>query len=130
MTMRSSVEELHTRLIVRRVGTGARPFSWGIYGAPDGSDPIHASSDRYASMEAAFAVGSAWMAEHLLTKATSKKGRVRSEIVQTEIAQLATNDDDEFDDHFDVAPGRKAFIGNTSSHQDWLKPDEGHHLIG
>src|SRR6202046_3827836 len=42
-----------TKVIVRRVGVGAAPFTWEVVGANPGI-PLHVSSERFRSMEAAY----------------------------------------------------------------------------
>ncbi len=51
-----SIDCLYTKVIVRRVGVGAAPFTWEIVGASPGT-PLHVSSERFRSMEAAYNAG-------------------------------------------------------------------------
>jgi hypothetical protein len=59
-----SIDCLYTKVIVRRVGVGAAPFAWEVVGAEPGP-PLHVSSERFRSMEAAFSAGQDRLAEFL-----------------------------------------------------------------
>lgn len=61
--MTLSIEALFMRVVVRRAGVGAAPFTWEVHG--DAAAPIHVSDDRYKSMDAAYEAGRARLAEFL-----------------------------------------------------------------
>jgi len=50
--MRMRIEALFMRVVVRRTGVGAAPFTWEVHG--DAATPVHVSDDRYKSMDAAY----------------------------------------------------------------------------
>jgi hypothetical protein len=59
-----SSDGLYSKVIVRRVGLGAAPFTWEVVGdKPD--TPPHVSSDRFRSMEAAYSAGQDRLVEFL-----------------------------------------------------------------
>jgi hypothetical protein len=59
-----SIDCLDTKVIVRRVGVGAAPFTWEVVGAHSGF-PLHVSSERFRSMEAAYNAGQDRLVEYL-----------------------------------------------------------------
>jgi len=65
--MPMSIDDLYTKVFVRRVGVGAAPFTWEIVGANAGT-PIYVSSDRFRSMEAAYSAGQERLVEFLPPK--------------------------------------------------------------
>ncbi len=62
--MRVSREALLVSIVVRRVGVGAAPFGWAVQ-RTDTEALIHASSDRFASMEAAYKAGQSRLADFI-----------------------------------------------------------------
>ena len=54
--MRLTKEALSTSVVVRRVAIGAAPFAWEVHRAGT-AGPIDVSTDRFRSMEAAYAAG-------------------------------------------------------------------------
>jgi hypothetical protein len=59
-----SIDCLDTKVIVRRVGVGAAPFTWEVVGANPGI-PLYVSSERFRSMEAAYSAGQDRLVEFL-----------------------------------------------------------------
>jgi hypothetical protein len=59
-----SIDGLYTKVIVRRVGVGAAPFTWEVVSENPGA-PLHVSSDRFRSMEAAYSAGQDRLVEFL-----------------------------------------------------------------
>jgi hypothetical protein len=59
-----SIDFLDTKIIVRRVGVGAAPFTWEVVDANHGF-PLHVSSERFRSMEAAYNAGQDRLVEFL-----------------------------------------------------------------
>ena len=51
-----SIDQLHTKVVVRRIAVGAAPFRWEIFGFDPGV-PKYVSSCRYRSMEDAYSAG-------------------------------------------------------------------------
>ncbi len=64
--MRTPTEALFTRVVVRRVRVGAKPFRWEIHGA-DTLEVMYASPDYFGSMEAAYNAGQARLKDFLPT---------------------------------------------------------------
>ena len=60
------IEALFMRVVVRRTGVGAAPFTWEVHG--DAATPVYVSDDRYKSMEAAYQAGQTRLAEFMPTK--------------------------------------------------------------
>ena len=60
--MRVSKEALAVSVVVRRVRTGAAPFSWEVHHAAV-TKPIHVSSETFRSMEAAYRAGQVRLTE-------------------------------------------------------------------
>jgi hypothetical protein len=54
--MSATTELLFTRVVVRRMAAGATPFGWEVYKG-DTVVPLHVSTDRFRSMEAAYQAG-------------------------------------------------------------------------
>jgi hypothetical protein len=61
--MRLTKEALSVSIVVRRTGVGAAPFGWEVH--VTGSGPIHVSSERFRSMEAAYRAGQARLADFI-----------------------------------------------------------------
>jgi hypothetical protein len=78
--MRMTKEALATVILVRRVRIGAAPFSWEVHRAGNAT-PIHISSDRYKSMEAAYRAGQARL-EEFIPKRSMPPGVTRLRLSQ------------------------------------------------
>ena len=66
-------EALSTSVVVRRVGRGAAPFGWEIYRNDIDIQLIHASPDRFGSMDAAYTAGAAQL-EEFIPKRSAPQG--------------------------------------------------------
>jgi hypothetical protein len=62
--MRLTKEALSVTIVVRRVGRGAAPYGWVVHRV-DTDTLIHASPDRFRSMEAAYKAGQARLEEFI-----------------------------------------------------------------
>ncbi len=62
--MRTTVEALSVRVVVRRVRGSAAPYVWEVY-RTNAMGPIHVSRDRFRSMEAAYQAGQARLSEFI-----------------------------------------------------------------
>jgi hypothetical protein len=91
-----STDHINTKIVVRRVGAGAAPFSWEIYG-PDTPSPAYISPDRFRSMEAAYSAGQARLTEFLSAK------RVRRE--RTPAVQVPTTENHDWQSQEDYSGG-------------------------
>ena len=74
--MPNSTDHLNTRVVVRRMGVGTAPFAWEIQGS---SSPVprYVSSERFHSMEAAYAAGQARLPEFLPPKPVKQKNALK-----------------------------------------------------
>jgi hypothetical protein len=79
--MRITVEALSIGVVVRRIRSGSAPFAWEICRA-DATGPIHVSSDRFKSMEAAYRAGQARLAE-FIPKRSMPPGVTRNRLWQS-----------------------------------------------
>ena len=70
--MLTSIDHLNTKVVVRRVGMGTAPFTWEIQGSSSTASQ-YVSSDRFRTMEAAYAAGQARLPEFLLQKTVKQK---------------------------------------------------------
>ena len=62
--MRIRREALDYRVVVRKVTMGAAPFGWDVR-YMDALTPVHVSTTRFRSMDAAYKDGHAWLADFL-----------------------------------------------------------------
>ncbi len=69
-----SIEALFMHIFIRRTGVGPAPFTWEVHG--DGITPIHVSSERYKSMDAAYNAGQARLADFVRSKEQHRRSRV------------------------------------------------------
>jgi hypothetical protein len=60
--MRTAWYAFYYSVVVRRVETGSTPFRWEVQPA-DRLLPVHVSSERFRSMQAAYEAGQAWLAD-------------------------------------------------------------------
>jgi hypothetical protein len=84
-----SNDDLYTKVLVRRVGIGAAPFTWEVVGA-NAVTPLHVSSDRFRSMEAAYSSGQARLGEFLQRPRANRGKRGKAAVRQASIP--ATDD--------------------------------------
>ncbi len=66
-----TIEDLSTRVVVRRTGTGARPFRWEVHWA-ETAVPVFISPSRFANMDAAYREGHARLSEFKPPKRTPR----------------------------------------------------------
>lgn len=85
--MLNLTDHLNTRVVVRRMGVGTAPFGWEIQ-ASSSTVPRYVSSDRFHSMEAAYAAGQAKLPEFLPSKPVKQKNALPSQ------ASAVTDDHD------------------------------------
>ena len=67
---------LDYRVVVRKVSTGSTPFGWEVRDI-DALTPVHVSTERFRSMDAAYRSGQAWLAD-FSSKPLSGQKTVRS----------------------------------------------------
>jgi len=72
--MRLSKEALSISVVVRRVAIGAAPFAWEVHRAGNAA-PIDVSTDRFRSMEAAYAAGQVRLAALIPKRPSSPVAR-------------------------------------------------------
>jgi hypothetical protein len=73
-----STEALFMHVFVRRTGVGSAPFTWEVHG--DGITPIHVSSERYRSMDAAYQAGKARLEEFIRSKELPRRNRIELDV--------------------------------------------------
>jgi hypothetical protein len=83
-----SIKHLDTKVVVRRVGVGADPFTWEI-SESNVAAPRYVSPDRFRSMEAAYIAGRARLNEFLPVKCPKREKPTRQSLVRA-----ITEDDD------------------------------------
>jgi hypothetical protein len=66
-----TTRQLNTRIIVRRIALGAKPFAWEIQG-PEDHAPRSVSLDQFDNMEAAYTAGQAWLRQSLPAKPAAR----------------------------------------------------------
>jgi hypothetical protein len=71
--MRMSIEALFMHVFVRRTGVGSAPFTWEVHG--DGITPIHVSTERYKSMDAAYQAGQARLGGFIRSKELHRRNK-------------------------------------------------------
>jgi hypothetical protein len=76
-------ESLTVSLIVRRVARGAAPFGWEVQ-RTDMEQLVHASTERFGSMAAAYTAGAARLADFIPPKRSTPPGlrAVSAELVR------------------------------------------------
>jgi hypothetical protein len=78
LPMRALIDDLNTRVVVRRVAIGPAPFAWEVHRG-NNIPPVHVTCDRFRNMEAAHSAGQARLGEFLTTKsAKQESGAARS----------------------------------------------------
>ena len=98
--MLTSTDHLNTKVVVRRVGVGTAPFTWEIQGSSS-TVTRYVSSERFRSMEAAFAAGQAKLPEFLPPKPVKQKkaSALQTPVVTDDYDWRADEDDLDETDH-------------------------------
>ncbi len=101
-----STDDLYTKVLVRRVGVGATPFTWEVIGANAGT-PLYVSPDRFRSMEEAYSAGQKRLVEFLPSNRVKRKNPLvwqasTSEIMANDKWQSDADDADETDADVDL----------------------------
>jgi hypothetical protein len=66
-------ESLTVNLIVRRVARGAAPFGWEVQ-RTDMEQVVHASTERFGSLDAAYTAGAARLVDFIPKKRSAPPG--------------------------------------------------------
>lgn len=82
-----SIEALFMHIFVRRTGVGSTPFTWEVHG--EGITPIHVSSDRYKSMDAAYQAGQARLGDFIRSKEQHRRSRAALEMSLVEQDEMS-----------------------------------------